>query len=142
VDRRRWRASAVLCAQARRLAAVSGIPAESVDDADRVGAALEWATQDPALLECDAALRLAVDTAGQWHWSCSRRLSEMLAACGDLTGAADAYRGLLDQPLLSGPDAGWYVQLMVAAGRVDEAVAVLRSAPLTAGPSPGTCCLP
>ena len=50
----------------------------------------------------------------------------MLAVCGDLAGAADAYRGLLDQPLLSGPDAGRYVQLMVAAGRVDEAVAVLE----------------
>jgi hypothetical protein len=29
------------------------VPAESLDDADRVGAALEWATQDPALLERD-----------------------------------------------------------------------------------------
>ena len=291
VDRRGWRAPAVLCSQARRLMAAWEVPTESVDDADRVGAALEWATRDPALVECDgqghyrpvygmgfpvcsrlwrehhhaavasgvltplelvgkgdadrdasppdldaaevsyrlavdgddpdaaawaslrlaelaewrdqpaeaarryadvaalrhpvaslpavlwlarqaaqdgdrpaarvlahevvksgdgrllpeawgllgslawldddrdgavAAMRLAVDTAGEWHWSYSQRLGEMLAACGDLAGAADAYRGLLDQPLLSGPDAGRYVQLMVAAGRVDEAVAVLE----------------
>ncbi|MGH3887649.1 MAG: hypothetical protein ACRDSZ_13965, partial [Pseudonocardiaceae bacterium] len=52
VDRRGWRAPAVLSAQARRLMAVWGVPTESVDDADGVGAALEWATQDPALLEC------------------------------------------------------------------------------------------
>ncbi|MGH3834237.1 MAG: hypothetical protein ACRDSF_00825 [Pseudonocardiaceae bacterium] len=292
VDRRGWRAPAVLCAQARRLMAVWGVPAESVDDADLVGAALEWATQDPALLECDdqdcyrpvcgavfpvgsrlwrehhraavasgvltplelvekgdadrganpadldaaevsyrlavdgddpdaaalaslrlaelaeerdqpaeaarryadvaalrhpvtsppavlwlarqaaqdgdrpaarvlahevvgsgdgrllpeawgllgglawldddkagavAAMRLAVDTAGKWHWTYSRRLAEMLTACGDLAGAADAYRKLLDQPLLlPGPDADRYVQLMAAAGRVDEAVTVLE----------------
>jgi tetratricopeptide (TPR) repeat protein len=291
VDRRRWRAPAVLCAQARRLMAVWGLPTESVDDAEGVGAALEWATQDPVLVECDgqghyrpvcgavfpvcsrlwqehhcaavasgvltplelvgkgdtdrdaspadldaaevsyrlavdgddpdaaalaslrlaelaewrkqpaeaarryadvaalrhpvasppavlwlahqaaqdgdrpaarvlahevissgdeqllpqawgllgslawldddsdgavAAMRLAVDTAGEWHWSYSQRLAEMLAACGDLAGAADAYRSLLDQPLLSGTEAGRYVQLMVAAGRVEEAVAVLE----------------
>jgi tetratricopeptide (TPR) repeat protein len=291
VDRRRWRAPTVLCVQARRLMAVWGLPTESVDDAEGVGAALEWARQDPALMECDsqgryrpvygvgfpvgsrlwrehhgaavasgvltplelvgkgdtdrsaspadldaaeasyqlavdgddpdaaalaslrlaelaesrdqpaeaarryadvaalrhpvasppavlwlarqaaqdgdrptacvlarevissgdgpllpeawgllgdlawleddrdgavAAMRLAVDTAGEWHWSYSRRLAEMLAACGDLAGAADAYRSLLDQPLLPGTDAGRYVQLMVAAGRVEEAVAVLE----------------
>ncbi len=291
VDQRGWRAPAVLCAQARRLMALWGVRTESVDDADRVGAALAWATQDPALVECDgqgryrpvcemvfpvgvqlwrehhraavasgvltplelvekgdadrdaspadldaaevsyrlavdsddpdaaalaslrlaelaegldqpaeaarryadvaalrhpvasppavlwlarqagrdgdrpaarvlvqevlssgdgpllpeawsllaslawldddrdgavAAMRLAVDTAGEWHWAYSRRLAEMLAAGGDLAGAADTYRGLLDQPLLPGPDAGRYVQLMAAAGRVDEAVAVLE----------------
>jgi tetratricopeptide (TPR) repeat protein len=291
VDQRRWRAPAVLCAQARRLLAGWGLPTELVDDAEGVGAALEWATQDPALMECDgqghyrpvygvgfpvgsrlwrehhgvavasgvltplelvgkgdadrdasppdldaaevsyrlavdgddpdaaalaslrlaelaewrkqpaeaarryadvaalrhpvasppavlwlahqaaqdgdrpaarvlahevissgdeqllpqawgllgslawldddsdgavAAMRLAVDTAGEWHWSYSQRLAEMLAACGDLAGAADAYRSLLDQPLLSGTEAGRYVQLMVAAGRVEEAVAVLE----------------
>jgi len=71
-------------------------------------------------------MRLAVDTAGKWHWSYSRRLGEMLVASGDLAGAADAYHRLLDQPLLSGPDSGRYVQLMAAAGRIDEAVAVLE----------------
>jgi hypothetical protein len=50
----------------------------------------------------------------------------MLAASGDLAGAADTYRRLLDQSLLPGTDAGRYVQLMAAAGRVDEAVAVLE----------------
>ncbi len=302
VDRRGWRAPAVLGAQARRLMAAWGVPTESVDDADRVGAALEWATRDPALLECDgqghyrpvyrvgfpvgsrlwrehrraavvsgvltplelvgkgdadrdaspadldaaevsyrlavgrgdpdaaalaslrlaelaegrdqpaeaarryadvaalrhpvaslpavlwlarqaaqdgdrpaarvlahevvssgdgrllpeawgllgglawldddkdgavAAMRLAVDTAGEWHWSYSRRLGEMLAASGDLAGAADAYRGLLDQPLLSGTDADRYVQLMVAAGCVDEAVAVLERYAADSGPFAG-----
>lgn len=290
VDRRGWRVSAVLGAQARRLMAVWGIPTELVDDADEVDAALEWATQKPALLECDgqrryrpmhrsgfpvgsrlrhehhlaaagsglltplelvgkgdadlgasptdldaaevsyqlaadsddsdaaalaslrlaelaeqrdqpaeaarryadiadlqhqvasppavlwlarqaaqdgdrsrarvltqqaldsgtgrvlpqawdllaslawldedrdaavAAMRRAVDTAGEWHWSYTRRLAEMLAASGNLAGAADAYRRLLDQPLLHGTDAGRYVELMAAAGRADEAVAVL-----------------
>jgi hypothetical protein len=302
VDRRGWRAPAVLCAQARRLAAAWEVPSESVDDADRVGAALEWAMQVPALVECDgqghyrpahgvvfavgsrlwrehhhaavvsgvltplelvekgdadrdaspadldaaevsyqlavdsddpdaaalaslrlaelaesrdqpaeaarryadvaalrhpvaspsavlwlarraaqdgdrstaqvlahevvssgvgrllpqawgllanlawldddkdgavAAMRLAVDTAGAWHWSYSRRLAEMLAFCGDLGGAADAYRRLLDQPLLSGTDAGWYVQLMTAAGRADEAVAVLEQYTAEDGPFAG-----
>ncbi|MGH8918199.1 MAG: tetratricopeptide repeat protein [Actinomycetes bacterium] len=293
VDRRGWRAPAVLGAQARRLMAVWEMPTESVDDADLVGAALQWATQDPALLECGgqgcyrpvceavfpvgsrlwgehhraavasgvltplelvekgdadrgtsptdldaaevsyqlavdsddpdaaavaslrlaelaeerdqpaqaarryadvaalrhpvtsppavlwlahhaaqdgdrpvarvlahevvesgderllpqawallgslawldddtdaavAAMRQAVEAAGQWHWSYSRRLAEMLTASGDLAGAADAYRRLLDQPLLPGPgpDAGRYVQLMAAAGRLDEAVTVLE----------------
>ncbi|MGQ0777192.1 MAG: tetratricopeptide repeat protein, partial [Pseudonocardiales bacterium] len=302
VDRRGWRAPAALCAQARRLMAVWGIPTESVDDADQVGAALEWATQDPTLLECDgqghyrpvhgtvfpvgsrlwqehhraavesgaltplelvakgdtdrggsaadldaakrsyqlavdsddpdaaamgslqlaelaeerdqpaeaarryadvaalrhpvasppavlwlarqtaqdgdrpaarvlahevvsngyghllpeawallaslawldddrdaalAAIRLAVDTAGDWHWSYTRRLAEMLAACGDLGGAADAYRTLLDQPLLPGADAGRYVQLMGEAGRIDEAVAVLTQYTADDGPFAG-----
>jgi len=295
VDRRRWRAPAVLCAQTRRLATTWEIPAEWVDDTDRVGTALEWATQDPALLECDGqgrhrpmygvafpvgsrlwqehhraavvsgvltpvqlvgkgdadrdanpadfdaaavsyqlavdgddpdaaalaslrlaelaelrdqpaeaarryadvaalqhpiaspsavlwlahhavqdgdrsaarvlahevvsssdsssdgpllaeawcllaslawhdgdrdsavtTMRLAVPAAGVWHWSYSRRLAEMLAACDDLVGAAEIYRGLLDQPLLSGPDAARYVQLMAAADRVDEAITVLE----------------
>ncbi|MGH3931018.1 MAG: tetratricopeptide repeat protein, partial [Pseudonocardiaceae bacterium] len=287
VDRRGWRTPEVLCAQARRLMAVWGVPAEAADDAELVASALEWATQDPALLECDgqghyrpvlgmvfpvgsrlwqlhhraavaagvltplelvekgdadrgaspadpdaaqasyqlavdsddpdaaavaslqlaelaesrdepaeaarryadvkalghpvvspaatlwlarkagldddwpsarvlahevinsgderllaeaygllgsvawfdderdeavAAMRLAVDNAGEWHWSYSRRLAEMLAACGDLAGAADTYRALLAQPLLHGADAGRYVQLMAAVGRLDEAV--------------------
>ncbi|MGH3754365.1 MAG: hypothetical protein ACRDRP_17030 [Pseudonocardiaceae bacterium] len=292
VDQRGWRAPAVLGAQARRLMAVWGVATELVDDAERVGAALEWAALDPALVECDgqgryrpvygvgfpvgsrlwqehhhaavasgmttplelvgkgdadrdaspadldaaevsyrlavdgddpdaaalaslrlaelaesrdqpaeaarryagvaalqhpvasppavlwlarravqdgdrpaarvlahevvssgderllpeawgllaslawldddrdgavAAMRLAVDTAGKWHWSYSRSLGEMLAAGGDLAGAADAYRRLLDQPMLPGAlDAGRYVQLMAAAGRGDEAVAVLE----------------
>jgi hypothetical protein len=74
-----------------------------------------------------AAMRLAVETAGEWHWSYSQRLAEMLAACGDLSGAADTYRNLLDEPLLLGKDtARHYVQLMAAAGRIDEAVAVLE----------------
>jgi len=302
VDQRGWRAPAVLCAQARRLMAVWEVSTESVEDADGVGAALEWAMQDPALLECDGqghyrpvggmvfpvgsrfwqehhraavtsgaltppelvskgdaerdgspadldaaevsyrlavdgedpdaaalaslrlaelaewrdqpaqaarryadvaalrhpvasppavlwlarqavqdgdrpaarvlaqevlssgegpllpeawsllaslawleddkdgavtAMRLAVDTAGTWHWSYSRRLAEMLAANGDLTGAADTYRGLLDQPLLPGPDAGRYVQLMAAAGRVEEAVAVLEQYVAEGGPFAG-----
>ena len=291
VDRRGWRTPTVLGTQARRLMAVRGVPTESVDDADRVDAALEWATQDPALLTSDGqghyqpmygvvfavgsrlrqehhraavlsgiltplelvakgdadrgtnptdldaaevsyqlavdsddpdaaalaslrlaelaeerdqpaetthrytdvaalhhpiasppavlwlarraardgdrptarvlaheiinsgneallaeawsllaslawldddpnaavtAIRQAVDTAGKWHWSYSRRLGEMLAASGDPAGAADAYHKLLDQPLLPGPDAGRYVQLMAEAGRIDEAVAVLE----------------
>jgi hypothetical protein len=291
LDPRGWRVPEMLCAQARRLTTVWGVGAEAVDDAEQVGAALEWATQDPALLERDgqgsyrpvygmafpigsrlwqerhraavaagvltplelvakgdadrdanpadldaaevsyqlaadgddleaaalaslrlaevaerrdqpaqaacryaevaalqhpvasppavlwlahqaaqdgdastarvlahevvssgaeslqaaawgllgslawrdndadgavAALRRAVDTAGKWHWSYSQRLAETLAACGDLAGAADVYRTLLEQPLLHGPDAGRYVQLMVAAGRSDEAVAVLE----------------
>ncbi len=71
-------------------------------------------------------LRRAVEAAGEWHWSYSRRLGEMLAACGDPGGAAEVYRTLLDQPMLHGPDAGRYVQLMAAAGRIDEAVAVLE----------------
>jgi hypothetical protein len=302
VDGRGWRAPAVVCAQARRLAAGWGIPTESVDDADRVGAALEWATQDPALLERDgeghyrpvygvgfpvgsrlwrehhraavasgvltplelvgkgdadhyaspadldaaevsyqlavdgddpdaaalaslrlaelaeerdqpaqaarryadvaalrhpvasppavlwlarqaaqdgdrpaarvlahevvssgdgpllreawallahlawldddsdgavAAMRLAVDTAGAWHWPYSRRLAEMLAACGDLVGAAEVYRRLLDLPLLPGPDADRYVQLMAAADRLDEAVAVLEQYAADGGPFAG-----
>lgn len=302
VDRRGWRAPMALCAQARRLMVVWRVPAESLDDADRVGAALEWATQDPALLECDgqghyrpvpgmllpvgsrrwqehhraaaasgvltplelvekgdsdrgataadlaaagasyrlavdgddpdaaalaslrlaelaeerdqpaqaarryaevaalrhpvasppavlwlarqaaldgdrpaarvlarevvssgdgsllpaawallaslawfdddkggavAAMRLAVDTAGEWHWSYSRYLAEMLAACGDLAGAADTYRTLLDQPLLEGTDAERYVQLMAAVGRTDEAVAVLEQYAAEGGPFAG-----
>ncbi|HEX2301260.1 MAG TPA: hypothetical protein VHH34_22625 [Pseudonocardiaceae bacterium] len=299
VNRRGWRAPAVLCAQARRVMARQGISTEPVDDADQVASALEWTTQDPALLECDgqghyrpvygvvlpvgsglwheqhraalasgvltplelvikgdadcganpddpdapevsyrlamdgddpdaaavaslrlaelaeerdqpveaarryaevaelrhplasppavlwlarqaaqngdrpaarilahevvdsgagslvpaawgllgslawldndkdeavAAVRQAVHTAGEWHWSYSRQLAEMLAKCGDLAGAAEGYRTLLDQPLLSGPDAGRYVQLMTAAGRGDEAVAVLAQHPAQDGP--------
>ncbi|MGH3818802.1 MAG: hypothetical protein ACRDRE_13790, partial [Pseudonocardiaceae bacterium] len=47
VDHRGWRAPVVLCAQARRLMAGWGVATELVDDADRVGPALEWAMQDP-----------------------------------------------------------------------------------------------
>ncbi|MDQ3761017.1 MAG: hypothetical protein M3460_04760 [Actinomycetota bacterium] len=302
VDPRGWRAPGVLCAQARRLMALWGICAEVMDDADQVSAALEWAMQDPALLECDgqgnyrsvygvvfpvgsrlwrkrhraavmsgvltplervvqgdddrgaspadldaaeasyrlavdgddpdaaalaslrlaelaewrdqpeqaarrytdvaalrhpvasppamlwlarhaaqngdvpaaralahevlsggdgslraqawglvaslawrdedtdaavAALRRAVEAAGEWHGSYSRRLAEMLAACGELSDAADVYRRLLDQPLLHGPDTGRYVQLMVAAGRGDEAVAVLEQYAAHDGPFAG-----
>ncbi|MGQ0774212.1 MAG: tetratricopeptide repeat protein, partial [Pseudonocardiales bacterium] len=299
LDRRGWRGPAALSAQARRMMAASGVSTESVDDAALVGAALEWATQDPALLECDgqghyrpvhgtvgavgsrlwqeqhhaavasgvltplelvvkgdtdrgtnaadldaaeasyqlavhgddpdaaamaslrlaelaewrdqpeqaaprytdvaalrhpvasppavlwlahqasrdgdrpaarvlarevvstgyghlvpeawgllasfawldddregavAAIRRAVDTAGEWHWSYTRSLGEMLAVGGDLAGAADAYRTLLDQPLVPGTDAGRYVQLMAEAGRVDEAVAVLEQYTAEEGP--------
>ncbi len=302
VDRRGWRAPAVLCAQARRLMAGWGLPTESVDDAEGVGAALEWAAQDPALVECDgqghyrpvcgvvfpagsrlwqdhhgaavasgvltplelvgkgdadrdaspadleaaevsyrlavdgddpdaaalaslrlaelaewreqpaqaarryadvaalrhpvasppavlwlarkaaqdddraaaralahevvssgpgpvlpeawgllgslawldddkdeavAAMRRAVDTSGKWHWSYSRHLAEMLAASGDLTGAAKIYRELLDQSLLPGTDAGRYVQLMTTANRLDEAVAVLEQYATDDGPFTG-----
>jgi tetratricopeptide (TPR) repeat protein len=302
VDPRGWRAPGVLCAQARRLMAVWGACAEAVDDADRVSAALEWATRDPALLERDgqgsyrsvygvafpvglrfwrechraavlsgvltplervikgdddrdgspadldaaevsyqlavdgddpdatalaslrlaelaewrdqpaqaarrytdvaalrhpvasppavlwlarhaaqngdvptarelahevirsgdgslraqawgllgslawqdkdtdaavAALRQAVEAAGRWHGSYSRSLAEMLAARGELAGAADVYRTLLDHPLLHGPDTGRYVQLMIAAGRGDEAVAVLEQYTADDGPFAG-----
>ncbi|MGH3707753.1 MAG: hypothetical protein ACRDRQ_06530 [Pseudonocardiaceae bacterium] len=86
---------------------------------------LAWLDDDRA--EAVAAMRLAVDMAGLWHRSYSERLTQMLVACGDLSGAADVYRRLLDDPLLPGADtAGLYVQLMAAAGRVDEAVAVLE----------------
>lgn len=84
-----------------------------------------------------AAMRLAVEAAGEWHWSYSRHLAEMLAACGDLAGGADVYRTLLDQPLLPGADAGRYVELMTAAGRVDEAVALLTQYTSQDGPFAG-----
>lgn len=84
-----------------------------------------------------AALRQAVAAAGEWHWSYSRHLAEMLAASGDLAGAADTYRTLLDQPLLHAPDAGRYVELMVAAGRTDEAVAVLEEHATDSSPFSG-----
>ncbi|MBV8994321.1 MAG: hypothetical protein JO287_11640 [Pseudonocardiales bacterium] len=302
VDRRGWRAPAVLCAQARRLLIAWEVPTESVDAADRVGAALEWTIQDPALLECDGqgryrpvcgvvfpvglrlwrehhraavasgvltplemvgrgdaardvcpadvdaaevsyrlavdgedpeaaalaalrlaelavsrdqpvqaarryadvaalrhpvasppavlwlahhaaqdgdhcaarvlvhevldsgngsllaqawdllaclawldddnneavtALRQAVAAAGEWHWSYTRRLAEMLAAGGDLAGAAEEYRRLLDQPMLPGTDAGRYVQLMAAAGHIDQAVVVLEQYVAADGPCTG-----
>ncbi|MGH3720975.1 MAG: tetratricopeptide repeat protein [Pseudonocardiaceae bacterium] len=53
LDPRGWRELGVLGAQARRLMAGWGLGAETVDDAGRVASALEWAGQDPALLECD-----------------------------------------------------------------------------------------
>jgi hypothetical protein len=73
-----------------------------------------------------AAMRSAVDAAGEWHCTYSRSLAEMFVARGELVGAAEIYRGLLDQPLFSVTDAERYVQVMAAAGRVDEAVAVLE----------------
>jgi tetratricopeptide (TPR) repeat protein len=84
-----------------------------------------------------AAMRMAVGTAGEWHWPYSRRLAEILAAGGDLAGAAETYRSLLDQPLLPDTDAGRYVQLMAAAERVDQAVAVLEQYAANDGPSTG-----
>ncbi|HKR48929.1 MAG TPA: tetratricopeptide repeat protein [Pseudonocardiaceae bacterium] len=95
-----------------------------IPDAWGLLAILAWHDEDRE--GAVAAMRLAVDTAGQWHWSFSRSLGEMLAACGDPAGAADAYRELLNQPLLTGADADRYVQLMAIAGRVDEAAAVLE----------------
>ncbi len=291
LDPRGWHAPGVLCAQTRRLMALWGVCAEAVDDADRVSAALEWATRSPALLECDgqgsyrsvygmvfpvgsrfwrehhraavasgvltplervvagdhdrsatpadldaaevsyrlaadsddpdaaalaslrlaelaesrdqpahaarrytdvaalrhpvasppavlwlayhavedgdlptaralaqevlssgdgslraqawgllgslawqekdtdaavAATRRAVEAAGMWHSSYTRRLAEMLAARGEPADAADVYRTLLSQPLFHAPDAGRYVQLMIAADRSAEAVTVLE----------------
>jgi tetratricopeptide (TPR) repeat protein len=87
--------------------------------------------------EAVAALRQAVEAAGKWHWSYSRCLAETLAACGEPAGAADVYRTLLDQPLLHTPDTGRYVQLMAAAGRSDEAVAVLEQYTAVEGPFTG-----
>ncbi|MGH3998687.1 MAG: hypothetical protein ACRDTJ_14650, partial [Pseudonocardiaceae bacterium] len=54
-----------------------------------------------------------------------------------LTGAADVYRPLLDLPLLHSPDAGRYVQLLTAADRGDEAVAVLEQYATDSGPFTG-----
>jgi tetratricopeptide (TPR) repeat protein len=83
------------------------------------------------------AMRRAVEEAGQWHGTYSRRLAEMLVARGELADAADVYRTLVDQPLLHGPDTGRYVQLMAAAGRGEEAVAVLEKHPANEGPFAG-----
>lgn len=96
---------------------------------------LAWQDQDTDAAV--AAMRQAVEAAGDWPGSYSRRLAEMLAACGELAGAADVYRELLDQPLLHAPDAGRYVQLMIAAGRGDEAVAVLERYTAEDGPFAG-----
>ncbi|MCA1706682.1 MAG: hypothetical protein LC808_26815 [Actinobacteria bacterium] len=98
-------------------------------------AGLSWLDEDKD--EAVAAMRLAVDHAGEWHWSYSRSLAEMLVAGGDLNGAADTYRGLLDQPLPPGTDAGRYVELMAAAGRIDEAVTVLEQYIAGNGPYTG-----
>ncbi|HEU0088439.1 MAG TPA: hypothetical protein VFQ77_12445 [Pseudonocardiaceae bacterium] len=98
-------------------------------------ASLAWLEEDPAAAV--AAMRRAVETAGAWHWSFSRRLAAMLAARGDPGGAADVYRTLLDQPLLHTMDAGQYVQLMAAADRLDEAVAVLEHYAADSGPFAG-----
>jgi tetratricopeptide (TPR) repeat protein len=73
-----------------------------------------------------AEMRRAVDVAGEWHGPHTQRLAAMLAGCGDVSGAADAYRTMLDLPIVHGPDAAQYVQLMAAVGRIDEAVAVLE----------------
>lgn len=93
---------------------------------------LAW--QDDDADAAVAALRQAVEAAGVWHGSYSRRLAEILVACDELADAADVYRTLLDHPLLHGPDAGRYVQLMFAAGRDAEAVAVLERCAANDGP--------
>lgn len=87
--------------------------------------------------EAVAAMRLAVEAAGEWHSFYSRRLAEMLAACGQPASAAEVYRGLLDQPLLYSPDAGRYAQLMAATGQEQEAMAVLERYAATDGPFAG-----
>jgi tetratricopeptide (TPR) repeat protein len=73
-----------------------------------------------------AAMRRAIEMAGEWHGPHTRRLAAMLAEGGDIRGAADAYRTLLDQPILHSTDTGQYVRLMAAAGRIDEAVSILE----------------
>ena len=87
-------------------------------------ASLAWAENDRDA--AIAAMRAAVDTAGAWHGGYSRRLAAMLAASGDLSGAADVHRALLEHPLHMGTDAHDYARLMTAAGRGDEAIAVLE----------------
>jgi hypothetical protein len=82
-----------------------------------------------------AAMRLAVAAAGEWHFSYSRGLAEMLIGRGELMGAAEIYRGLLDQPLSPGADAERYVQVMAAADRLDEAMAVLEECVADGGPA-------
>jgi tetratricopeptide (TPR) repeat protein len=104
-------------------------------DAWALLAGLAW--QDKDTDAAVAASRRAVEAAGTWHWSYSRRLAEMLAASGELADAADVYRTLLAEPLLHGPDAGRYVQLMTEAGRSDEAVAVLEQHLVQDGPFAG-----
>jgi tetratricopeptide (TPR) repeat protein len=96
---------------------------------------LAW--QDEDTDAAVTALRRAVEEAGAWHWPYSRHLAEMLVARGELVGAADVYRTLLDQPLLNDTDTGRYVQLMTAAGRVDEAVTVLEQYTADDGPFAG-----
>ncbi|MBV9013359.1 MAG: hypothetical protein JO272_15195 [Pseudonocardiales bacterium] len=96
---------------------------------------LAW--QDKDADTAVAALRQAVEAAGEWHGSYSRCLAEMLVTRGELAGAADVYRTLLDQPLLHAPDTGRYVQIMMAAGRSDEAVAVLEQYAAQEGPFAG-----
>ncbi|MBV9140470.1 MAG: hypothetical protein JO115_06080 [Pseudonocardiales bacterium] len=98
-------------------------------------AGLAWLDKDTDAAV--AASRRAVEEAGTWHWSYTRRLAEMLAGSGQLAEAADVYRTLLDEPLLHGPDAGRYVQLMTEAGRSDEAVAVLEQHLVQDGPFAG-----
>jgi len=87
-------------------------------------ASLAWLEddQDAAV----AAMRRAVGLAGLWHPPYTRRLAAMLVVCGDISGAADVHRTLLDHLLCRDTDPGDYVQLMAAAGRLDEAIAVLE----------------
>jgi tetratricopeptide (TPR) repeat protein len=73
-----------------------------------------------------AAMRRAVDTAGEWHGRYTRCLAVMLAEGGDVSGAAEAYRVLLGQPFWPATSADEYVSLMSAAGRIEEAVSVLE----------------
>jgi len=87
-------------------------------------ASLAWLDDDREAAV--AAMRQAVDTAGEWHPSFTRRLAEMLTLCGDASGAADAYRNLLGDLLSHDTDPALYAQLMGAAGRIDEAIAVLE----------------
>jgi len=85
---------------------------------------LAWFDNDPDAAV--AAMCRAVEMAGEWHGPHTRRLAAMLSERGDLSGAADAYRTLLDLPVVHDTDASQYVQFMAAAGRIDEAVAALE----------------
>lgn len=109
--------------------------AEVLREAWELQASLAWLDNDRDVAV--EAMRQAVDTAGPWHPPYTRRLAAMLAECGDVSGAADAYRTLLDSLLSRDTDPGEYVQLMAAAGRIDEAVAVLDEHAAEDGPFTG-----
>ncbi|MBV9030483.1 MAG: hypothetical protein JO364_09255 [Pseudonocardiales bacterium] len=98
-------------------------------------ASLAWREEDTD--GAVAAMRRAVEAAGEWHCSYSRSLAEMLATRGEPADAAEVYRTLLDQPWLHSPDAGRYAQLMAAAGRGEEAVVVLERYAAGDGPFAG-----
>jgi hypothetical protein len=93
-------------------------------DAWALLAGLAWLDDDKDAAV--ATMRQAVETAGEWHGGYTRRLVAMLAATGDAAGAADACRSLLDEPGWAHASADDYVRLMSAAGRIEEAVAVLE----------------